>query len=112
MQYVFLIHADEAAVAALPPQRRAEIAGEHMAVYRSLAESGALRYAAPLADSPHSRTLGPDGLLTDGPFAEGKEQIGSIYVVDCTDAAQADALARRFPAAPGHHVEIRPATEV
>jgi hypothetical protein len=112
VQYVFLIYADEAAAAALPAGRRAEIVAGHLAVYRSLAEGGALRWAAPLADSPRTRTLGPDGMLTDGPYAEGKEQVGSIYVADCADAAEAAALARRFPAAPGHHVEIRPAMEV
>jgi hypothetical protein len=33
-------------------------------------------------------------------------------VVDCADAATAEALAKRFPAAPGHHIEIRQAPEV
>lgn len=112
MNYAFLIYADEHAVAALTPAERDQIVAGHLAVYRSLAERGALRYACPLADSPATRTLGPDGLLTDGPYAETKEQLGSVYIVACADAAEAEALARQFPAAPGHHVEIRPAPEV
>jgi hypothetical protein len=112
MDYVFSIYADEAAVAALAPEQRQEIVAGHMAVYAELAEAGRLRYAAPLADTPAARTLGPDGLVTDGPYAETKEQIGSVYVVGCDSDADALALARRFPAAPGHHVEIRPAEEV
>jgi hypothetical protein len=112
VNYVFLIYADENAVAALTAEERQEIVAGHMAVYGSLAERGVLRYAAPLEDSPRTRTLGPDGIVTDGPYAETKEQLGSIYVVDCADAAEAVTLARRFPAAPGHHVEIRPAPEV
>jgi hypothetical protein len=112
VQYVFLVRADEEAVNALPAAERRAIFTGHLAVHRSLTERGVLRYAAPLADSLDARTLGPDGVVTDGPYAETKEQIGSIYVVDCADADEALALARRFPAAPGHHVEIRPATEV
>jgi len=112
VNYVFLIYADEAAVGALTAAERREIVDGHMAVYRELAERGTLRFAAPLADSPATRTLGPDGLITDGPYAETKEQLGSVYVVDCADAAAAEALAKRFPAAPGHHIEIREAPEV
>jgi hypothetical protein len=112
MQYLFLIYADEAAVNELPAERRKQIVAEHLAVYGELTGRGVLRYAAPLADSPHTRTLDAAGTLTDGPYAEAKEQIGSVYVVDCADAAEAVALARRFPVTPGHHVEIRPALEV
>jgi hypothetical protein len=112
VNYVFLVHADEDAVNALTAAERQEIVAGHMALYGSLAERGVLRFAAPLADSPQTRTLGPDGLITDGPYAETKEQLGSIYVVDCADAAEAEALAHRFPAAPGQHIEIRLAPEV
>jgi hypothetical protein len=112
MDFVFLVYADEHAVNELPAAQRRAIFGGHVEVHRSLTERGVLRWAAPLADSPTTRTLGPGSLLTDGPFAEAKEQIGSIYVVDCADADEALALARRFPAGPGHHVEIRPAPEV
>jgi hypothetical protein len=74
VQYVFLIYADEVAVAALRPERRAEIVAGHMAVYGSLVERGVLRYGAPLTDSPVTRTLGPDGTFTDGPYAEGRNR--------------------------------------
>jgi hypothetical protein len=50
--------------------------------------------------------------VTDGPYAETKEQLGSVYLVDCADAAAALALARRMPASPGLTVEIREIVEV
>jgi hypothetical protein len=112
VDYLFLIYADEHTVNALTDAERQEIVAGHMAVYESLTQSGRLRYASPLADSPATRTLGPDGVITDGPYAETKEQIGSIYVVQCPSLAEAEALASRFPAAPGHHIEIREAPEV
>jgi hypothetical protein len=112
MDYVFSIYADEHAVNALSPEQRRDIVAGHIAVYAALAEAGRLRWAAPLTDTPAARTLGPDGLVTDGPYAETKEQLGSVYVVACDSDADALEVARRFPAAPGHHVEIRPAQEV
>jgi len=112
MQYLFLVYADEDAVNALPAEQRRGLYSGHLALHRELADRGLLRYAAPLDDSPTTRTLGPDGLVTDGPYAETKEQLGSLYVVECADADAALTLARRFPAGPGHHVEIRPVTEV
>jgi hypothetical protein len=111
-QFLFLIYADEQAVNALSPEERRAIYTAHMALHGSLVERGVLRFAAPLEESPATRTLRADGTVTDGPFAETKEQVGSIYVVDCASPAEALALARRFPAGPGHHVEIRPVTEV
>jgi len=51
-------------------------------------------------------------IVTDGPFAETKEQVGSVYVVDCASADEALALARRMPSSPGLTVEIREIQEV
>jgi hypothetical protein len=51
-------------------------------------------------------------VLADGPFAETKEQLGSVYVVDCASADDALALARRMPASPGLTIEIREIQEV
>ncbi len=56
--------------------------------------------------------LRTDGTVTDGPFAETKEQLGSVYLVDCASADEALALARRIPASPGLTVEIRKIQEV
>jgi hypothetical protein len=112
MQYLFLIYADEDAVNALPAEDRRAIYAAHLAPHRELPARGVLRHAAPLADSPAARTLGADGVITDGPCAETKEQLGSSYLVDCADPEDAAALSRRFPPAPGQHVEIRPVMEV
>ena len=47
-------------------------------------------------------------LLTDGPFAEGREQVGGLAVVDCADLDEAIAIAAAHPAAAFGQVEIRP----
>jgi len=47
-------------------------------------------------------------LLTDGPFAETKEQITGYFVLDCPDLDQAIAWARRIPGARHGAIEVRP----
>jgi hypothetical protein len=47
-------------------------------------------------------------LVTDGPFAETKEQLGGYFVVDVEDLDRAIEIAARIPAARHGSVEIRP----
>jgi hypothetical protein len=47
-------------------------------------------------------------LLTDGPFAETKEQFGGYEVIDCRDLAEAIELAAKHPGAAGGVIEVRP----
>jgi len=55
------------------------------------------------------RGQGADALVTDGPFAEAREQLAGLYVLDCADLDEALALATLVPGSPGLAVEIRPA---
>jgi hypothetical protein len=50
--------------------------------------------------------------VTDGPFAETKEQLGGFYILDCDDLDEAIAYARKIPAAEHGSVEVRPVWEV
>jgi len=47
-------------------------------------------------------------ILTDGPFAETKEQLGGFYIVEAANADEAIALAARIPGARRGSVEVRP----
>jgi hypothetical protein len=51
-------------------------------------------------------------LVTDGPFAETKEGIGGIYVVDCAGRDEALELAAQVPRSPGVALEVLTITEV
>jgi hypothetical protein len=110
VRYLFLLYGDPAGEADLTPEQRRAVVDGHVALGRELAASGTLRLAEALGDSV--RVLHGDGTVTDGPYAETKEQLGSVYVVDCASAAEALALARRMPASPGLTVEIREIEEV
>jgi hypothetical protein len=47
-------------------------------------------------------------LVTDGPFADTKEQLGGFYLLECADLDEAIDIAARNPWAPTGHIEIRP----
>ena len=51
-------------------------------------------------------------LVTDGPFAETKEQLGGYYVLDCENIDEALAYAAKIPAAENGSIEVRPVWEM
>jgi hypothetical protein len=46
--------------------------------------------------------------VTDGPFAETKEQLGGFYLLDCEGLDEALEYAKQIPARPGSSIEVRP----
>jgi len=84
------------------------------ALFNELGPTGALGSGFEL-DSPTTaktvRVRDGETLVTDGPFAETKEQIGGYFVAQCKDLDQAIELAQRVPVATTGSVEIRPIAE-
>jgi hypothetical protein len=82
------------------------------AVQEKLARRGKLGPVARLAGTPTAKTLKKDRepfLLTDGPYAETKEQILGFYMIDCESQDEAIEIARELGYAnPGGSYEIRP----
>jgi hypothetical protein len=78
---------------------------------KELAEAGALIAGEALQESATARTvrIGSDDerLVTDGPFAETKEQIGGFYLIRADNADEAVAWARKVPLTAGA-IEVRP----
>ena len=97
MRYLLLISADE--------ERAAEsmAAGAFDDVGRWLDD---LRTRGVL--EVHEGVRGDEVLLTDGPFAEGREQVGGLVIVDCRDLDEAIEIAAGHPATAIGQVEIRP----
>ncbi|HMF03097.1 MAG TPA: YciI family protein, partial [Terriglobia bacterium] len=52
------------------------------------------------------------GLVTDGPFAETREQLGGYYLIDANDLDEAIKIAERIPVARFGTIEIRPVMEI
>jgi len=65
----------------------------------------------PVSDATTVRVRDGEVLLADGPFAETKEQIGGLNVIECADLDEALEIAARHPAAKYGMVEVRPIWE-
>jgi hypothetical protein len=66
----------------------------------------------PVATATSVRVRDGRRLVTDGPFAETREQLGGYYLVDASDLDQAIDIATRIPGAKNGTVEIRPVVEL
>jgi hypothetical protein len=73
---------------------------------RGVIEGGA--GLAPPADATTVRVRDHEVLLTDGPFAETKEQVGGFVLINCADLDEAIEIASLHPAARYGTIEIRP----
>jgi hypothetical protein len=106
-------HEDEAAT----PEDMRAVAAVHKAVMDDARHLGVFRAADPLEASTTATTVRmQDGkaLVTDGPFAETKEQLAGYYILDCQDLDEALAWAAKIPTAcagAAGCVEIRPIRE-
>jgi hypothetical protein len=85
---------------------------EQMGAWREeLLRAGVFRTGlrlAPVDSATSLRAEGGDVLVTDGPFAETKEILGGLVVLDCADLDEALRWARRCPIARIGTVEVRP----
>lgn len=112
MQYLLLCCFDEALWAKTPAAQREAIMREYDSLVQDLAKSGRYVGGAKLRASSTATTVrGKNGrpVVTDGPFAETKEQLGGYHLVECRDLDEAIAIAQRIPTIPfGGAVEVRP----
>jgi hypothetical protein len=106
MRFLFLIHGDGEAEAALTPDERRAIVAEHIAYADLLRERGAHVLGEALSGEAVTVRPGETPIVTDGPFAETKEGVGGFYVVECASREEAIELAGRVPLSPGVAVEV------
>jgi hypothetical protein len=114
MKYMLLIYENEAERDALTEAQQKAETGEYLRFTDDIRRTGnhvSQVPPAPLAPTTTSTTVrlrNGKTLLTDGPFAETKEQLGGFYIVEAANADQAIALAARIPGARRGSVEVRP----
>ena len=93
---------------------RAEEIPKWEALFSELTPTGVLGFGAEL-DAPRTaktvRVRNGETIVTDGPYAETKEQIGGLMVVNADDLDAAIAIAARIPVASRASVELRPVIE-
>jgi hypothetical protein len=106
MRYLILLHGDEAAEARLSADERRRIVEGHLEFARRAPERGYKVSGDSLETSAKAFTI-RKGKVTDGPFAETKEQVGGYYIVECGGRDEVIELAREIPDSPGLVIDIR-----
>ncbi len=116
MRYMLLIYSREEE--STQPSELQQVATAHKTVMEEAVRRGIFRAADPLEPSSTATTVrvqNGDVLLTDGPFAETKEQLAGYYILDCQDLDEAIEWASKIPTAckgaPGW-IEVRPIREI
>ena len=112
MKYMLLIYGDEQA---LSDTERQDCYAESTQLAHDIKSSGHYLAANPLHPTSMATSVRVrDGkrLVTDGPFAETREQLGGYFLIDAGDLDEAIAIAARIPMARRGTVEIRPVIEI
>ena len=111
MQYMLLIYSNENGAGDGSPG----VLERYVAFSQDVRESGKLVTAdrlQPTAAATTVRIRNGETLVTDGPFAETKEQLGGYYLLDCENIDEAIAYAAKIPTADYGSIEVRPVWEM
>jgi len=112
MQYLLMCCFNEKAWENIPESQRDGIMQEYGDWVQSTVRSGHYRSGAKLQATASATTLRGKGgkpAITDGPFAETKEQLGGYHVIECSDLDEALSIAKRIPTLRvGGTIEVRP----
>ena len=112
VRYMLLIYGDEQA---LSETEREQCYRESAQLAHQIDATGQFLATAPLqptAAATSVRVREGKRLVTDGPFAETREQLGGYFLIDAGDLDEAIAIAERIPMARRGTVEIRPVVEI
>ena len=110
MKYVCLVYGEEKDLHAMTPQRLAKLDADSMAYDRSLDQQGKLIIAQALKSVKTSKTVRRrqgKRLITDGPFAETKEQLLGFVMIEADDLDAALEIAGEIPLAEIGTIEVR-----
>lgn len=111
MQYLLLAHVEEAMWPKMSKQEQEQGLAAYMAYTEALQKAGALVTSGrltPTSSATTVRTKNGKTQVTDGPFADTKEQLGGYFLIEAKDLDAALAWAARCPASGHGAVEVRP----
>ncbi len=112
MKYMLLVYLDENA---LSEAERNDCYVKSASLARELHSAGKYLDASPLhpvATATSVRVREGRAMVTDGPFAETREQLGGYYLINAKNLDEAIAIAGQIPAARVGTIEIRPVMEI
>ena len=99
MRYIMLIYSQETSEDRTPEEKQ-QIMQAHWAVIEEATRRGVLQGCEPLGPTSTATTVRAQGgrtIMTDGPFAETKEQLAGYYIIDCRDLDEALEWAAKIP---------------
>lgn len=114
MRYMLLVYQDEAASNAATEAEMAESMALFNQFHQEVMASGKMETAERLHHTDTATTVrvrSGETLITDGPYAETKEQLGGIYIFQCADLDEALEIAARVPTVLSGAIEVRPIFE-
>ena len=112
-KYLVLLAADEGDWVSATPEERQRVVDAHDAFHRAVAERATMVAGEALAEASEGRTLRHiDGrpVVTEGPYAEGVEQLGGFYLIEAESSEVVLDLCRALPAS--YAVEVRPVIQI
>jgi hypothetical protein len=114
MRYMLLIYGDESGWANLSEAETEAEMGKWYAYTQEMQDAGvstAGEALQPTSTATCVRDNGGEPLVTDGPFAETREQLGGYYLLDVPNLDEAIKWAHKCPAAKSGTIELRPIQE-
>jgi hypothetical protein len=114
MKYMLLIFDEEKAWATMSQPEQQRIMGEYRTLIEDLKTKG--QYVSgsqlqPVSTATSVRVRNNKRLLTDGPFAETREQLGGYFLIEAKNLDEALSVAERVPSARMGTIEVRPLVE-
>jgi hypothetical protein len=107
-EYLLLIVGDDDAYGRLSEEESKAMYAGHYAFMDELSKAGVAIVASMELESPTTaRTILGDGTVTDGPFAEAKEQVGGFYAIDVASIEEAVEWGKKIPLLPSDKLEVR-----
>jgi hypothetical protein len=111
VKYMAILYNDESLYANATPEDIGAIFAAHGEFGEAAGKAGVMLGGdglQPVATATTVRVRDDERLLTDGPYAETKEQLGGFYLLECKDLDEALVWAARIPEAKTGAVEVRP----
>lgn len=111
MQYILLIYSSEKMWDGKTPEQINQVMAEYGSFTESIVMSGNFKAGEelqPISAATTVRVRNGKPQVTDGPFAETREQLGGFYLIEAENLDQAIQIAGRIPSARDGCVEVRP----
>src|SRR5215208_7222251 len=114
MKYLLALISEEGGMEDASPEEMKAVMDAWSAYSQNAVDNGAFLAGEGLQPSSTASTVrikkGNEATVTDGPFAESKEQLGGFYLLECKDLDEALEYAKKIPMPEGS-VEVRPVIE-